>query len=247
MLNIAICDDDIRFLEMIAVEVKNILKKLKVKASICTFTNGTKLISAIEQYNPYYDIVFLDIDMPIIDGKEVARKLRVIDKRFKLIFITSFEQEVLNTLQYDISDFLPKNLIHERLFSIVNRVVAIVIEDSPQLQIFKVDISYDRRAMIKVPLHDIIFFESVNRKIYLHTKRQTYLLHGLKFADLITRYSRFGFLDTHRTCLVNIQYIFSIDELEVYLENGTVLPLSRRKRSQVLDKFFELICEVTEC
>jgi len=247
MLNIAICDDDVRFLEIMVTEVKNILKKLKIKASICTFTNGTKLIYAIEQYNPYYDIVFLDIDMPIIDGKEVARKLRVIDKKFKLIFITSFEQEVLNTLQYDISGFLPKKLMNERLFSIVDRVVAVVIEDTPQLQIFKVNIGYDRKAIIKIPLHDIIFFESVNRKIYLHTKRKTYLLFGFKFADLITQYSTLGFVEIHRTCTVNIQFIFSIDDLEIRLENGTVLPLSRRKRSQVLDKFFEIICEVTEC
>ncbi|OMF96403.1 LytTR family DNA-binding domain-containing protein [Paenibacillus sp. FSL R7-0337] len=243
MLNVAFCDDDIKFLNSIVSEAKRIFKRLKVNTTIYTYTNGKKLIDDFEQYHSYYNIIFLELDLPLMDGKEVARKLRLFDKKFKLVFVTSSEQEVLNTFQYDISGFLPKRLMNERLFLIIDRVVTAIKDDNPQLQVFKVNITGDKRALIKVPLNDIMFFGSVNRKSYLHTKRRTYLLHGFKFIDLIAQYSEQGFVDIHRTCIVNIQYIFSVDDIEIRLDDGTLLPLSRRKRSLVLDKFLQKVSE----
>lgn len=246
MLNVAFCDDDLYFLNNIEKKAKSIFETLKVKTSIDLFTDANLLINKFEQYNPYYNIIFLDIDMPF-NGKEVARKLRLIDRQFKLIFITSFEQEVLNTFQYNVADFLPKILLEERLLSVIEQVVNAINEENPQYQIFKVDQTDDNVIIIKVPLNDIIYFESINRKNYIHTKRETYLLHSYKFTDLVEYYNNFGFVDIHRTCIVNVQYIFSIGNIEIRLDDGTILPLSRRKRQNVLDKFFVSICEVTIC
>ncbi|MBE6083326.1 MAG: response regulator transcription factor [Tissierellaceae bacterium] len=246
MMNVAFCDDDSSFLNKVAPMAKEIFEKLKTNVSIYTFTNASTLIKSFEQYNPYYDIVFLDIDMPVIDGKETARRLRLIDRKFKLIFITSFEQEVLNTFQYNVSDFLPKVSLRERMPSVIKRVVNTINEENPQFQIFKVNMTDDKIATIKIPLNDIMYIESINRKIYLHTKRETYLLHCYKFKDLVKHYIDLEFVDIHRTCIVNIKYIFSIDDY-VRLDDGTTLPLSRRKKQDVLNKFLEKVCEVTKC
>jgi len=242
MLNIAFCDDDVRYLRIIASEAKKVLEKLKVCTSIYTFKNGMDLIHTFEYQ--YFDVIFLDIDMPLMNGKEVARKLRTLDKNFKLVFITSFEEEVLNTFQFDVSDFLPKPMINKRLYSVLDRVVKQINDTDPQYQIFRVLRISEERIVIKIPLKDIVFFETVNRKTLLHTKRNTYLLNGYKFKDLVSKYSELGFVDIHRTCIVNIHYIFSIENTEVSLEDGTLLPMSRRKRIQVLEKFIGKICEV---
>lgn len=246
MLNVAFCDDDRNFLHNVEKEAKKIFETLKVKTSIDLFTDANLLIEKFEQYNPHYHIIFLDIDMPL-NGKEVARKLRLIDHQFKLVFITSFEQEVLNTFQFNVSDFLPKQLLKKRLLSVIQRVVNAVNEENPQNQIFEVNRKDDDITTIKVPLNDIMYIESVNRKSYLHTKRETYLLHGYKFTELATHYINFNFVDIHRICIVNIKYIYSIGETEVQLDNGRILPLSRRKRQNVVDKFIENICEVNLC
>lgn len=246
MLNVAFCDDDRNFLYNVEKEAKKIFETIKVKTSIDLFTDANLLIEKFEQYNPYYQIIFLDIDMPF-NGKEVARKLRLIDHQFKLVFITSFDQEVLNTFQFNVSDFLPKLLLEERLSSVIQRVVNAVNEENPQNQIFEVNIQDNDIVTIKVPLNDIIYIESVSRKNYLHTKRETYLLHGYKFTELVKHYNNFNFVDIHRTCIVNIKYIFSIGDIEVRLDDGTILPLSRRKRQNVVDKFIGNICEVTIC
>lgn len=243
MLNIAFCDDDKDFLKRIVPETEKVLKNLRADIHSYTFTNGIKLISSFEQYQPYYDIVFLDIDMPIMNGKEVAKELRILDKKFKLIFVTAFDQEALNTFQYDVIGFLPKPLLEKRLPNIIEQVVHKIDEDNPQLQIFRVDLepNEDRIMDIKVPLNDIMYFESVNRKVYLYTKRETFKLHSYKLSEIVQQYVALGFVDIHRTCIVNIKYIFSVNDIEIRLDNGIRLPLSRRKRQQIFDKFSEII------
>ena len=123
MINVGFCDDDSKFIDKIVPNVQSIFKQLKIEAKFYIFTNGNTLIKNFERYSPYCDIIFLDIDMPIINGKDVAKRLRIIDKNFKLIFLTSYEQEALNTFQYNVIGFLPKSHIAEQLEETIKRVV----------------------------------------------------------------------------------------------------------------------------
>jgi len=247
MLNIAFCDDDNIFLHMVELKVKKIFETLKVHVVIDLFTDANVLINKLEQYEMFYHIIFLDIEMPEIDGKEVARKLRLINHDFKLIFITSYEQEVLNIFQYDVSGFIPKMSLDERMLPTLEYVMKDIDTKNPQIQVFKVKISENKCTTVKIPLIDIIYIESINKKNFLHTKKATYLLHGYKFTEIVEYYKKFDFIDIHRTCIVNLKYIYSIDDIEVHLDDETILPLSRRKRQYVLDRFILNICEVTKC
>lgn len=235
MINIAFCDNDEEFMLKVANDTKRLLREQRINARIFTYMDGNQLISSFRKYQPRFDIVFLEINMPSINGKEVAKRLRALDKDFKLVFITVCEDEALNTLQYDIKGFIPKPLINEKLPVILKRAVNAVNEDNPKIQVFEVDISDSRRVVVRVPLNDIIYFESICRKVYLHTKRETFSLHGYRFSEIVNRYCSLDFVHNHRTCLVNIKYIYSIDDLEICLVNGTRLPLSRRKKQFILD------------
>lgn len=243
MLNIAFCDDDKDFLAKIAPEAEMILRHLRVETHSFTFESGDDLITAFSKYQPYYDVIFLDIEMPKKDGKEVARELRILDKKFKLVFITAYPQEALNTFQYDVIGFLPKTVIQKRLPEVIKQVIERINEDKPRIQIFKVNKStMDNGIMeIKVPLDDIMYFECINREVYLYTKREVFTLHHCQFSEVVQKYIPLGFIDIHRTCIVNVKYIFSVGETEIYLDNGAQLPLSRRKRLYILDKFSEMV------
>lgn len=243
LLNLAFCDDDKNFLAKITYEVENIFRSFKVQTQNFNFEKGDDLIAAFSKYQSYYDVIFLDIDMPKKDGKEVARELRILDKKFKLVFITAYPREALNTFQYDVIGFLPKTMIQERLPEVIKQVIDRIKEDNPRMQIFKVykNTSDDGIMEIKVPLDDIMHFECINRKVYLFTKRETFTLHHCQFSEIVQKYLSLDFVDIHRTCIVNIKYIFSIDDTEVRLDNGIRLPLSRRKRLNIFDKFSSLI------
>lgn len=247
MINVGFCDDDSKFIDKIIPNVQSIFKQLKIEAKFYIFTNGNTLIKNFERYSPYCDIIFLDIDMPIINGKDVAKRLRIIDKNFKLIFLTSYEQEALNTFQYNVIGFLPKSHIAEQLEETIKRVVKAIEDDKLDIEVFNISLARSEISMIKIPLNNIMYFEIINKKVYLNTKKNVYLLHGYKFSDLLKHYTKKGFIDIHRTCLVNIQYIFSINNTEVCLDNGIILPLSRRKRENVLNVLAEIACEIVKC
>jgi two-component system, LytTR family, response regulator LytT len=247
MLNVVFCDDDYEFLARILAETKTIFKNQRIPACLYTLTDGNKLIENLKTYNPYYDIVFLDIDMPLINGKEVARKMRLLDKKFKLVFVTSYEKEAINTFEYEVIGFLPKNQIKEKLPEIIKRVVDAINLESLKIQLFNVDCSEGIKS-VKIPLDDIMYFECVNKKVFLYTRREVFALHRYKFSEIIQKYTEYNFVDIHRTCIVNIKYIFSVDELEIVLDNGVRLPLSRRKRGQVIDSFIQIVNEgISQC
>ena len=243
MLNIAFCDDDKQFLTKIVAMTESIFRNYRTDFHTYTFNNGEDLIDSFSKYQLYFDVIFLDIEMPKKDGKEVARELRILDKKFKLVFITAYPQEALNTFQYDVIGFLPKTLIQERLPDVIKQVIDKIDEDNPRIQIFKVNKSSpdDGIMEVKIPLDDIMYFESVNRQVNLYTKRETFTLHHCQFSDIVQKYIHLDFVDIHRTCIVNIKYIYSVDEAEIRLDNGIRLPVSRRKKQLIFDKFSEMI------
>lgn len=70
MLNVALCDDDRDFLDGILPVVQKTFQALKIPVSIYCFTKAEILIKRFEEYNPYFDLIFLDIDMPFMNGKK---------------------------------------------------------------------------------------------------------------------------------------------------------------------------------
>lgn len=243
MLNLAFCDDDEVFLVQFLEMVKGEFKKNKVNVDCSLFTNGNKLIEAFKLRRPYFDVIFLDIDMPQMNGKQIAKELRTLDKNFKLIFITAYEHEALNMFQYNVLAFLPKDKLKIYLHDCIIRAIKAIEEDRPQMQYFRIYDTYDRIAEIKVPLNDIKYIEVLQRKVYLHSVTDSYQLYHYQFNHLAVKYLKSGFLDIHRTCIVNPKFVMKVGESSVWLDNGAELFMSRRKRKQVMESFIADVYE----
>lgn len=241
MLNVAFCDDDKCFLDSVLPIIYREFKKYNVNIQIKQYQSGQELIEDFEEKVSYSDIIFLDIDMPQMNGKVVAKKLRAVDKNFKLIFMTAYEQEALNMFQYDVIGFLPKSNLDKYMPDTVARVVKKIEEEMPMMQFFQIYSSKGagKTAELKIALNNIIFFEIINREIQIHTIFGAYQLYHCKFSDIVKKYVKLGFLDIHRTCIVNAKYVVSVGETSVDLDNGESLLMSRRKRKQVLGKFLD--------
>lgn len=101
---IAIVDDEVYFLNMLSQKISNMIVDFLPKYSIRQFTSGAEFLSQHEQEN--FDVVFLDIAMPGINGFEVAKIIRQISKKICIIFVTT-ECELV----YDFFDFQPLGFI----------------------------------------------------------------------------------------------------------------------------------------
>ncbi len=108
MIKIAVCDDDRSFIsDTLNPLIFKAIKEADVQANVTYFYDGNKLLHEFKE-NHLFDVVILDIDMPSINGKELARKLRDIDSEFCLGFISAFKEEVFSTILLGISAFIPK-------------------------------------------------------------------------------------------------------------------------------------------
>lgn len=227
MINIAICDDNEILLNNFKGEILAKSKQFGREVKLTTFIEERDFINLFNENNNNFDIVFLDIDMPNIGGFQMAEYIRKYNNKVIIIFLTSMENLVYDSFKYNPLRFIRKKQFDLELEE--GLVAAFIqVDKNNNYYIFK---TYD--GNIKLIIDDIIYIECVMRKIHVITFNKKYQLVGYKFYELANELKKRGFIMTHRTLIVNMEYIFSIGTNEVILDNGKKLNLSRYRANDV--------------
>lgn len=245
MIRIAVCDDDAMFIsKTLKYALSMAIKSSELNPDVRFFTDGTLLLNEF-QGGMYYDIVILDIDMPKINGKELAAKLREIDMSFFLVFITSYPDELANTVPYRINAFISKDGDVKKYGAELTRVFTEYQRIKPEREIIEVNRNGEM-VYITIPLNSIFWFKFSEKTIGMKTFLEEYILEEKTFSKITERYTCKGFFEVHRNILVNLKKIRSVGESSVLLDNGDQLPLSRRKRKDLLEAMAgNIMMEVT--
>lgn len=232
-INIAVCDDDSTYLNTTMKNlIANAARRCEMTISISFFTNSAKLLKEFQNGN-LFDIVILDIDMPRIDGKQLAEKLRLIDSSFYLIFVTSYKMEIFNTLKYDIKTFITKNSDIKAQENEFVRIFNDYLSKSVQYEVFEI-LRDGFPATYKVPLSNIVAFYMVNKIMYMKTTTEEFVLKEKTFNRISDYYIQKGFYATYRNYMVNVGKIKEISNNYVILNNDDRLPLSKRYKKPLL-------------
>lgn len=233
MIRISVCDDNADFLDKtLKTAVSLAVKKSNINPEVRFFTNGTELLEQF-QNGEYFDIVILDIDMPDINGKALAAKLREIDMSFFLVFITAYTEELVNTIPYRINAFISKSGDVIKCASELARVFSEYEKVKPQRELFGI-LKNGEPVFTSIPLSAICWFEFSEKTVKMRTITNTYILTEKVFSKIVNEYSKKGFFEIHRNILVNIRKIRSVQETSILTDIGEQLPLSRRKRKALL-------------
>ena len=246
-MRIAICDDNKKYItEKLKPLTERAAAEANCSAEITLFTDGNRLVSAFEQGSGF-DIVMLDIDMPAINGKSVAEKLRLLDSGFFLLFITSFRAEVFNTIPYRINAFIPKDSSDSAITAEIKRVLSDYAAHKPEYILFDA-VSGGEHSALKLTAEDIFCFCCVRRKVYLKTGNREYQLSSVRISELSKRFADKGFFEVCRGYVVNISKIRSVNSIEIELDNGEIIPLSRRRAKELLARISDYVtARVSEC
>lgn len=246
MLKIAVCDDDAFFMESTLKEYIEIsLKTIKATGNITFFTDGQKLISDFKN-DIIYDIVILDIDMPDINGKQLAEKLRVINSSFFLIFSTTYKTEIYNTIPYRINSFISKDTDKSIYINELSRVFNDYIKLKPEYELFEIVDEYKNKDIQKFLLNDIFYFCCINKIVYLNTGTKEFVLSEKRFENIANKYLPRGFFEICRGYIVNITRVKKANTLEIILDNDKKLPVSRRKHKAVLEAISKMILQESD-
>ncbi len=155
MLRIAICDDETTLVNEIYKIVLHEISKFTTEVEIKCFTNGNNLLEQ-HQENPF-EIVFLDIDMPKISGFEIAKKLRENFSKAYIIFITSHEELVYESMDFQPFHFLRKHCntpLEESISSVIKKLINLLKQN------YTVSLEDEEVGTVAVMLRDVIMLAS---------------------------------------------------------------------------------------
>lgn len=242
MITIALCDDDVSYLKNTLYKaVLEAAYKAGIQTDVHLFSNENKLLREYENGNRF-DIVILDIDMPFLNGKELAARLRLMDFSFFLVFVTAYENELANTIRYRINAFIPKSSDNNEMNDEFMRVFSEYLCFCPQYEVF--DILRDGLlSSYKVELSNILGFYLSEKIIYLKTTANDYILKERRFNEILDRFLSKNFFECHRNYIVNINKISEITESAVILENGDEFPISKRNHRKLVKAFARYVME----
>lgn len=231
-MNIAVCDDNLSDREIIRQQLDSYFSDKFIDYNIDSYENGDNLIYSVED-GERYDIIFLDMYMDKRNGIEVAKKLRNMNYRGNIIFLTVTEEFAVQSYDVEASGYLVKPHDINKISAVLDRLLR-NYENVKTYQIKK------RNVIIKVPYSDIEYIESNNSKCILrHTDGTKYTIYK-KLNDIEEELNNKTFLRCHQSYLVNMNKIDSVDT-DFTMKSGDVVPIRTRNFNEIRNEYFDYI------
>lgn len=232
-MNCIIIDDE----PLARQEMKSLIEEVSRFEILGVFANAVKAIDFLKENE--VDVIFLDIEMPLITGLEFAKQ---IPKKTLIIFTTAYPQYALKSYELDAVDYLLKPIDKLRLEKAINKVILYknllsentiknTVEGNNNDFLF---IKSDRRYH-KINYKDILFVEGLKDYVIIHTKTQK-LITAMNLKTMHQKLISDIFLRVSKSYVVNLDYIDSFDNHNIYIGEFEV-PLGEVYRATFFTKY----------
>lgn len=237
-VRIAICDDDDLTGEQLRDFCIQILDKNRIKHEILVTNSPTELCEIL--IDREFDLIFLDIEMPEMDGIKMGAFIReeLKNEKVQIVYISVREQYAMELFEYRPLNFLIKPLEEQKIEKVLDKFLYLLKEK-------KTIFSYRKGAKhYKIPIEDITYFEKVGKKIFIHTVNEAN--NGQFYGKMDEVYSKLKdsrFFYIHKSIIVNYDYVEKFRYEQVRMIDGTELAISQSKRKEVRAAFMQLLEE----
>jgi len=239
MINIAICDDDIEELKIISTFVSKNIEELNVSFKITVFNEGQDLIEHMGSTKGNFDIIFLDIYMKASQGIDIAREIREFDKECKIIFITSSHEHAIDSYEVRAVYYILKPINEEKLSTAIK--IAIEGLDKENKYIFIIN----KKGSYRILYKDILYAESKARLVNIYLKSQEVITFYSKLEDFLQKLQDERFLKSHKSFIVNMDYILKIEDKYIFMVNETNIPISSANVAKIKETYFKYLLKDT--
>lgn len=215
-----------------AEKLKKYIEKYSIeKQCMCqtiTFYNGVDFLT---EYTGDFDAVFLDIQMPMMDGIETAEKLRLKDDNVQIIFVTNMAQFAIKGYQVRALDFLVKPVTFFDISLELDKLMRICRNSSDNFLWINSGGSF-----MRVLFDDITYIEILRHDVYVHMRKQVVSFRGT-LKELEPKLDKNIFSRPDNCYIVNMYYIKKIQGEFIYLDGGEELHISRTRKKQFMTDF----------
>lgn len=235
MINIAICDDDIKELEIISSYVSKNIKDLDIPFKISSFSEGQDLLEYMNSSKQNFDIIFLDIYMKFSNGIDIATRIRDFDKECKIIFITSSKEHAVDSYDVSALHYILKPINEEKLKSAIKIAIESLNKKNKQVVIM------NKKGNYRIAYKDILYAESKARVVNIYLKSSEVISFYSKLEDFFQSLKDERFLRCHKSFFVNMDYILKIENNCAFMCDNIIIPITSSKMAVIKEKYFNYL------
>ncbi len=235
MLKVAVCDDNKTFLQ----ETVKLLQQDNRISEIVSYHSLKDLLTDINTGAHRFDAIFLDIDFPdeAENGISAAGRMLHLAPGTQIVYITGYNdrysQHILLT-DAEVTGYLTKPVDAALLSRYLDKIAAKV----SKREYLTMSVRGKKRSVL---CDDIFYMESSDHSVLIHTEDAEIKIYE-RLDNLLKRLPPF-FIRSHKSYIINMEYICHLDTNRALLTNGVAIPISRTYRTSTREAFFRHIGE----
>lgn len=246
MYRIALCDDERTELDKTEKLLRDYEKQHSgLDFSIQCFESTAELFNRISDNNDMPDLIFMDILMPDRQkethpmGIQAAKKLRSLDFKGKLVFLTSSKEYALDAYEVDAIQYMVKPISAGKLFDVLSALLRDIEEERKRYVILRVE-----GELVRVSVNEIVYGEAQRKMQHL------YLADGTRYTLRMTMVELYGMLSQYPefvrigvAFIVNLGYIDRINANEMVMDTGAKIYLPRGSYKDLKEQYLSFYCQ----
>ncbi len=235
MLHIAVCDDNIDELSNIIQLINQYRTTKQLNCEYAVFPNGFDLVSTLEK-GKQFDIYCLDIIMPGFSGIDVAKEIRIIDRTAPILFFTSSPEFALESYSVKAINYILKPITKEKFFFTFDEILEhIKMEENDDAVIVK-----SNEGIQKILTSNLVFAEVIGRNVLYHLRSGKVIECTEPFSTVCDNLIKRGsFIKPHRSYLVNMQYVDTIEKSQMTLQTRSIVPVAQGKAREIKQQYLD--------
>lgn len=232
-VKIAIVDDDAAYRRLLRAFAEQFARENGEMLEIVTAANGAAFWN---DYQADCQVIFLDVEMPLMDGIATARMIRKVDQTVQIIFLTNYSQYAINGYEVNALDYVMKPLTYFAFAQKFKKALAFADRHADAELIIR-----NEHGVIRLKAGEILWVDSEKNYTVYHTAKGKYRERAT-MRDTMQRLAHMSFAASTAGCLVNLAYVRKVVEYDVYIGEH-VLPLSRGKKKDFMEKYIHYLTQ----
>ena len=225
-MKIGICDDEPIIVKALIRLIERSIEKINIKVDIIPFLSGSSLIDRAQEL----DVLFLDIEMPELDGFEVGKQIKNKNPHCKIIIATGCAERFKESFKINTFRFVTKPFEQCEIDEAIEAVVKLTVGATGILL-------YDNRIQYIFQQKNIVFFKAFNSYTEAFIDGKSFR-RDLSLNEIENLLDERLFFRVHKQYIVNMIHIKTYKNCEIHIYDLTI-PVSRRKKKEFEKKYME--------
>lgn len=226
MIYIAVVDDTQSDADTLLGYIDKFESENNLKFKIERFNDGMAFIS---EYKPRFDIIFLDIKMPLLNGMQTAKRIRDVDDHVAIIFYTQMVRYAIAGYSVSALDFLVKPAEYADFEKKMKKAVRYAVRSAREYITVNV-----RDGLVKLLVDDVVYVEKEGNNLVYHTEGNAYPERA-NLYEKEEQLEKLGFAKCRSGCMVNLRHVSKCTSTDVTV-GGVEIPISRSKQKTFMNK-----------